>query len=261
MSGVPRHLHPASDAEDESSAQQLQVSGADAEVGEEEQLALDLDGMGRQAALVGALDDVVGEEHSPYLPSVATLLSASPDGCRSALFTPLDMLRGTDYVVESLYKVLENRARSKPHRPTENYNDGWRCFFEPLHDESGAPVCMVYDAYKVRASKYIYVDDSGYLLLFLGVDKSARRLVFDRGHRFVLWAMYGPAPDGISRPVAMHTCDNPACLNPEHIVWGEDKENKRGGVWSKEECLTRLLEQRVGLDESVARAWLGLSPP
>ncbi|MBN1837885.1 MAG: HNH endonuclease [Spirochaetales bacterium] len=48
-------------------------------------------------------------------------------------------------------------------------------------------------------------------------------------HRLAYELTYGPIPEGrgFHGTVAMHTCDNPACCNPGHIVIGTQEENLR----------------------------------
>jgi hypothetical protein len=92
-----------------------------------------------------------------------------------------------------------------------------------------------------------------YLRLRLGkIIGPEGRSVQELAHRFVLWAVYGPPASRFVRPVAMHICNNDKCLNPEHLVWGEDKENKAGEIRANREARRELREQR-GLDLG---AWL-----
>ena len=39
---------------------------------------------------------------------------------------------------------------------------------------------------------------------------------------------HGPAPNG--KPFALHSCDNPPCVNPRHLAWGDNSENQRQSV-------------------------------
>lgn len=43
-----------------------------------------------------------------------------------------------------------------------------------------------------------------------------------RANRFAYLFLKGAIPDGL---VVMHTCDNPPCCNPAHLVLGTDQEN------------------------------------
>jgi hypothetical protein len=46
-------------------------------------------------------------------------------------------------------------------------------------------------------------------------------------NRLMLILLYGE-PD--TKSVAMHSCDNPPCINPDHLRWGSHQENSKDMV-------------------------------
>lgn len=46
-------------------------------------------------------------------------------------------------------------------------------------------------------------------------------------HRLAYCQAHGLKPADIAGQVVRHTCDNPACINPEHLVLGSHADNMR----------------------------------
>lgn len=42
-------------------------------------------------------------------------------------------------------------------------------------------------------------------------------------HRLVCEIAHGPPPPG--KELALHSCDNPSCVNPNHLRWGDHQDN------------------------------------
>lgn len=59
-------------------------------------------------------------------------------------------------------------------------------------------------------------------------------------HRFSYQMRVGSIPDGM---LVLHKCDNPACINPEHLYLGKEKENAIDMVSRKHQWLQRAKEQ------------------
>jgi hypothetical protein len=69
--------------------------------------------------------------------------------------------------------------------------------------------------YKSRLNK------EGYGHLSINIDGKEHTL---RAHRYS-WMIANKKDWPEESPVARHTCNNPSCVNPEHIVPGTQKEN------------------------------------
>lgn len=54
-------------------------------------------------------------------------------------------------------------------------------------------------------------------------DLSGRPARYLYVHRVSCEYVHGPAPS--DKPMALHSCDNPACFNPKHLRWGDHKSN------------------------------------
>ncbi len=65
-----------------------------------------------------------------------------------------------------------------------------------------------------------------------------------RAHASILWLTAGEPPEG--KPYALHSCDNPPCVNPKHLRWGNHQENMDDAVF----------RDRFALGENAAHAKL-----
>ena len=84
---------------------------------------------------------------------------------------------------------------------------------------------------------------SSYVRLQLTAHKSRSREVWwdfirDNLHRVLCYLYYGfppEAPHGEEEAsVALHACDTPACINPYHLHWATERENRK---WSTDESV------------------------
>ena len=83
---------------------------------------------------------------------------------------------------------------------------------------------------------YAHIQKNGSCLEFHGARDDCGYGRINRGgklvrlHRAVWERDHGPIPDGM---VIMHTCDNPPCINPLHLVMGTQTANIKD-MWTKD---------------------------
>lgn len=79
-----------------------------------------------------------------------------------------------------------------------------------------------------------------YLQVLLGYSYGKAAPVYEYAHRIVLWAFCGPPPardaGQVGHKIAMHACDNPACLCVAHLSWGNPIQNNHHVVKKQKAC-------------------------
>lgn len=93
----------------------------------------------------------------------------------------------------------------------------------PLED-----ICMPYKKSKLSRKRKAQDQhahnmsiNKGYLVLYLG--KANGKKVDEYAHRLVCYAFNGKPPQGCTH--VNHLCNNPVCLNPQHLVWTNNEGN------------------------------------
>lgn len=96
-----------------------------------------------------------------------------------------------------------------------------------------------------------------------GYPKLARNKNFNvKGHRYVYEQLKGEVPEG---HVVRHTCDNPLCLNPDHLLTGTPTDNmkdrqsrERTNNFISDEVTEKIKDLRsTGLSQSKVAAIVG----
>jgi hypothetical protein len=74
-----------------------------------------------------------------------------------------------------------------------------------------------------------YLDKNGYGITSMGTVRDGTLKNGVRAHRKSWIEAYGPIPEGL---LVLHRCDNPSCVNPEHLFLGTQSDNMRD-MWEK----------------------------
>jgi len=78
-------------------------------------------------------------------------------------------------------------------------------------------------------------------------------------HRVAYWVKHGPPPVGL---LIRHTCDNPQCCNPDHLIPGTHAQNMNDRVERKRPMLRRMrnVEGKSYISTTEAARELGIGP-
>lgn len=132
--------------------------------------------------------------------------------------------RTPQQVRESLWYI--RRRREKP-RMSHRGNNLRHVALAATGPNCPPTPCLVVSRGAVAACKYASMptEARAYAYLTLTLTKHSKECpAFKiRAHRLILWATKGqPA---LFEHVAMHLCHNPSCLHPDHLAWGEQRQN------------------------------------
>ncbi len=100
------------------------------------------------------------------------------------------------------------------------------------------------------------------------IRSSSKRHEWLLAHRVSYELNVGPIPKGMD---VLHSCDNPKCVNPEHLSVGSPKENsadmvkkdrqKRSAFSYSDAAQMRYMSATVGMTQSEIAGYYGVSRP
>lgn len=120
----------------------------------------------------------------------------------------------------------------------------WRRYGDPTYTAVAAPEMTA----KQRLEGRYRITDTGCWEWTRATDGRGYGIVNFRGkscraHRLSYTAFKGEIPPGL---VVMHACDNPPCINPDHLSIGTTSDNIRDAVAKKRHPKSRVTECPAG---------------
>jgi len=118
---------------------------------------------------------------------------------------------------------IPKHLRKKPGVPRKNQVDK---FWENVTKTNGCWLWEGHTSHNGYGRLHIYINDK-------------RKIV--PAHR-LSWEIHnGPVPKGI---LVLHKCDNPPCVNPDHLFLGTNKDNTQDSLMKGRACLTNCKPQK-----------------
>lgn len=111
------------------------------------------------------------------------------------------------------------RGEKRSSKSRENISDGLRTYYAS-------------DAYFRKRIEYLLDnyeldDETGCWEWLRAVDKDGYPKVRGKASR---WMLRWSTGEDHSDKIALHRCDNPSCINPDHLYWGTQRDNARDRV-------------------------------